>query len=422
MALRNPTKRNYQRKKQRAVLKVASSSSGSKIRNYSFLTLAEIESGKFRSIGAEVAVKLKGSAEQKRQKLARVDLEISNVFSGKRSLLGSYLKSLPSSQRAALRTYASARIARVLDKMVRKKFGKTKRFSGKFKLNTSQQKLVYSLLLNVPGINKETLKKAINGQQAVLGRPEQHFQLSVAHFLENFVFSDKPKMGLTKALQRYQFAILNSKSYEEFADYLSQSDIKGKDGSFNQIKMLRLAGLQWEVKGTQLIFSKKNRPSTELHEAIHNILGNSNARDLSFSESFTHFVSCFVSEKTGVKIDYLSKGQRKRFDTDPHLAIVNFPWRNVTNADVVKLARGIKAEIRKNPGIKKQLYYGYFAALTPKVSDLFFNLLESKVSRYSSGDKKIVGGIAKQGLVDCANNPDLVQIKKRLQRLAKLTS
>lgn len=420
MPVRKTTVSEYKRKKQNQARSFLKGLSNSNIKGRQASTISDVKSKKPIFLGGVLARNTRSVASRK-EAIVEIDKEISNLFSGKKTSIHAALKRLPKKEREIVTKYASVRIGKILTILAKRNLSSKRNTSSSFSLSERQKKVLFDLLSQVNGVNKSTLEKSIKNQSALSLKIQEHTQFMISQFFEKYVLTDSPRMSSRRAVDRIKLAIRKCNTFEEFYKYLNNPEKKGDKKSTGKNKIMRLSGLQIEIGGKQLIFSKgKDRPSTLIHEAVHNVLNNSGLVDLSWSESFTHFLAMNVSKKTGVEVDYLSEGQRKKFNTVPHTAIANFPWSEVTARDVSWLASNIRKEINSIKGIENSSYYSFYSSLTPKVSKYYFQLLARKLPTYSKKDRAIVRQIALKGIRDCEGKKNLNYLKRQLQRTYEL--
>jgi hypothetical protein len=385
-----------------------------------FLTLQNLERGQPPELGKVLLRNLKGTNADKLRTISTVDKEIMLAFSGKANNLQKMLASskLSKNEKVALVSYASTYISRLLDKVVRNKFGNFKRKSTSVELSNAQVNDLTRLLSRVSGLQssqvRNLLKQRLSSAKNL--NIQDHFQLSAISVLSKYVFSSKPQLSANEFISHFLSTLKKSESYSDFYDSLNDPNQPSNK------KLFRLLGMTGYSPSKALIYSKTLKPATIIHELVHDVLNISGKKALYWSEPFVTMVSNIVAERSGLNLGYLDSRLRKNFSRSSGYAIANFPWRGITGKDIGALASGIERAISKDSRLRNARYSEFNALLVPVISPLLFNLLESKIPSYSREDKQLVHEIARQGIIDCGNNLNLSNIKIRLERLRNLTS
>lgn len=382
-----------------------------------FLNLEESEKRGSQELGVVLHRNITGSNKAKQQIISSINHEIILAFKGKPNTLNSFLNNprLPKKQRIILVAYASTYISRLLDKCVRNKFGKIKRTSKPVNLSPSQINEIVKLLAGVNGLNKNKLEQLVRtcSLKAKNLDTRQHFQISAISVLSKYVFSKNPQLSPNEFISHFLKTLNRSENYDDFYNELSDKTLPQNKNLF------RLLGMESKIESKTLIYSKKVKPATILHELLHSILKFSGKKALSWNEPFVTMISNIWAEKSGLDVGYLT--QRKNFAKNPMYAIANFPWRNITSRDIYQLSKQVETLVENNNKLKKSGFSEFNKIIVSQLAPLFFNLLEQKLSKYSKSDKKMVYEIARQGINDCSGRQELDKIKHRLERLIKLT-
>jgi DNA-directed RNA polymerase subunit L len=337
-----------------------------------FLTLQNLEKNQSRELGKVILRNLKGKNVDKLRTISSVDKEIMLAFKGKENNLQKLLSSskLSKNEKVVLVSYASTYISRLLDKAVRNKFGSFKRKSKSIELSNVQINDLTRLLSGISGLQSSQIRNLLNQRisSAKSLNTQDHFQISTISVLSKYVFSSKPQLSANEFISHFLSTLKKSESYSDFYDSLNDPNQPSNK------KLFRLLGMTGYNPSKALIYSKKLKPATVIHELVHDILSISGKKELYWSEPFVTMVSNIVAERSGFNLGYLDSRLRKNFAKSPGYAISNFPWRGITEKDIGTLANSIERVISKDSRLSNARYSEFNKLLVPVISPLLFNV------------------------------------------------
>ena len=407
------TIKGYKIKRGQEAAKRIRKGSNMTIKRTNYIPLSKMKKLGRKKMGEIVLRQLKGSAAEREAKLNCVDSEISNIFSGRRDSLRDFLgsKKLSPQERTVLIGYASAKIARFMESYVKSKFT-IRRTSSQVKISPKNIEKMSTLLSGIPGLNKNSVKEVITqiNQNIYSLQTGEHMQLASMSFLSKYVL---PKQGtipsgkyiseFIKTVKEVESLPKEKRNYQEF--YKRMEDKK-------LFRLLGVVGAEEKV----LFYSKKSRPSTIIHESIHNVLNRFGERQISWSEPFVTLVTNSITLGTRIEADYFSP--RRSFANKLPYAIANFPWIGITARDINILAQETNRAVKRNPKLKKLGYASFVSEIGEIIAPSYLMLLERKVENYPASKKRIVARLLDAGIEDLSGShkrKDLIKIMERIK-------